>query len=170
MGATATTRSGVKADEARRRNAQAGDTAPTQSGAFDKPVSEWPEAPTRTGTYKTPGASDPAKAARGADRRRYDRYAVRCECWIESDEASVHGQAADLGMGGVFLRTAVPIANGRHVDVVLVFGHDAQRVRARGTVTRTVPAERGRRYGLGIELTDIFEGGEALEKLGLTSL
>ena len=99
------------------------------------------------------------------ERRRYERYAVRCECWIESDETSVHGLAADLGLGGLFLRTAVPIEQGHHVDVVLAFGGGTQRVRAQGVVTRTVRAQRGQRHGVGIELTEIFEGSEALARL-----
>jgi hypothetical protein len=99
------------------------------------------------------------------ERRRYERYAVRCECWIESDETTVHGLAADLGFGGLFLRTAVPIALGHHVDVLIAFGGGSQRVRARGVVTRIVRAERGNRHGVGIELTDIFEGADVLARL-----
>jgi len=99
------------------------------------------------------------------ERRRYERYAVRCECWVESDEATVHGLAADLGLGGLFLRTAVPIEQGARVDVVLAFGGGTQRVRAQGVVTRTVRAQRGQRHGVGIELTEIHEGAEALARL-----
>jgi len=99
------------------------------------------------------------------ERRRYERYAVRCECWIESDETTVHGLAADLGLGGLFLRTAVPIEQGHHVDVVIVFASGTLRVRAHGIVTRTVRAQRGSRHGIGIELTEILEGAEALARL-----
>lgn len=99
------------------------------------------------------------------ERRRYERYAVRCECWIESDETSVHGLAADLGLGGLFLRTAVPIEHGQRVDVVIAFGGGTQRLRGQGIVTRTVRAQRGSRHGIGIELTEIYEGAEALARL-----
>jgi hypothetical protein len=99
------------------------------------------------------------------ERRRYERYAVRCECWIESDETSVHGLAADLGLGGLFLRTAVPIEHGHRVDVVIAFGGGTQRLRGQGIITRSVRAERGSRHGLGIELTEIYEGAEALARL-----
>jgi hypothetical protein len=163
------TRSRGLAEETRRRNNHS-------------QTASWPVA-NQTGTFRSPSAHEPARAPlagplpapllpaqRGAERRRYDRYAVRCECWIECDDTTVHGQAADLGLGGVFLRTAVPVAAGRHVDVVLVFGLEAQCVRARGIVTRTVAAERGRRHGLGIELTQIFEGAEALAKLGVSGV
>jgi len=94
---------------------------------------------------------------------------VRCECWIESDETTVHGLAADLGLGGLFLRTAVPIEQGHHVDVMIAFGGGSQRVCGRGVVTRTVRAQRGHRHGLGIELTEIFEGAEALARLAPAS-
>jgi hypothetical protein len=155
MRSIAIKRSEALVEESRRRG---GSMTTAKTGATAK-----------TGTFKAPSAHEPNRAARGAERRRYDRYAVRCECWIEHDAATVHGQAADLGLGGVFLRTAVPVESGCHVDVLLVFGHDAQRVRARGIVTRIVAAERGRRHGIGIELTDIFEGGELLAKLGITA-
>lgn len=99
------------------------------------------------------------------ERRRYERYAVRCECWIESDETTVHGLAADLGLGGLFLRTAVPLALGHQVDVIIAFGGGSQRVRGSGLVTRTVRAARGSRHGVGIELTEIFEGADVLARL-----
>jgi hypothetical protein len=99
------------------------------------------------------------------ERRRYERYAVRCECWVESDETSVYGLAADLGLGGLFLRTAVPMAHGHRVDVLIAFGKGSQRVRAQGVVTRSVRAQRGSRHGVGIELVRILEGAEALQRL-----
>lgn len=99
------------------------------------------------------------------ERRRYERYAVRCECWVESDETSVHGLAADLGLGGLFLRTAVPMPHGHRVDVLLAFGNGSQRVRAQGVVTRSVRAQRGSRHGVGIELLQILEGADALQRL-----
>lgn len=99
------------------------------------------------------------------ERRRYERYQVRCECWIESDDTSVHGLAADLGLGGLFLRTAVPIEHGQRVDVVVAFGAGTQLLRAQGVVTRSVRAQRGLRHGVGIELTEIHEGADALARL-----
>ncbi len=101
------------------------------------------------------------------ERRRYERYAVACECWIESDDTTVYGLAADLGLGGVFLRTAVPMPHGHRVDVLLAFANGAQRVRAQGVVTRTVRAQRGSRHGVGIELTQIYEGADALQRLSV---
>jgi hypothetical protein len=38
-------------------------------------------------------------------------------------------------------------------------------LRGQGIVTRSVRAERGSRHGLGIELTEIYEGAEALARL-----
>jgi hypothetical protein len=99
------------------------------------------------------------------ERRRYERYQVRCECWIESDDATVHGLAADLGLGGLFLRTAVPIEQGHRVEVVIAFGSGTQLLRGQGVVTRSVRAQRGSRHGVGIELTAIYEGAEALARL-----
>jgi len=39
----------------------------------------------------------------GSDRRRYLRYSVQCQCWLESDQATAYGPTADLALGGVFL-------------------------------------------------------------------
>ena len=61
-----------------------------------------------------------AKIARDNDeRRRHLRYAVQLQCWLESDEATVFGPTADVALGGVFLRTAVPLVEGQRVRVAL---------------------------------------------------
>jgi len=100
------------------------------------------------------------------ERRRYERYAVRCECWIESDQASIYGPTADLGLGGLFLRTGVPVEHGARVDILVALGEARhQLVRAEGVVTRIVPAERGRRHGVGVEFVQILEGEDTLETL-----
>ena len=100
------------------------------------------------------------------ERRRYERYAVRCECWIESDHASIYGPTADLGLGGLFLRTGVPVEHGSRVDILVALGEAREQlVRAEGVVTRIVPAERGRRHGVGVEFVSILEGEATLENL-----
>ena len=96
------------------------------------------------------------------ERRRYSRYAVRCECWLESDEASVFGSTADLGLGGLFLRTAIPLSRGQRVRVALSLDGAGQAVLAEGLVTRAVRAQHGQRHGVGVEFTDISNGREGL--------
>lgn len=96
------------------------------------------------------------------ERRRYLRYAVRCECWLECEEASVFGSTADLGLGGLFLRTAIPLSQGQRVRVALSLDGTGHGVVAEGLVTRAVRAQHGQRHGVGVEFTDISNGREGL--------
>jgi hypothetical protein len=107
----------------------------------------------------------PSRVARSnEERRRYLRYAVRCQCWLESDSATVFGPTADVALGGVFLRTAVPLAEGERVQVALTLGLKAQPVLANGVVTRAVRAQHGSRHGVGVEFVNIVNGRESLRK------
>jgi len=99
------------------------------------------------------------------ERRRYERYAVRCDCWIEGGDASIFGATADLGLGGVFLRTAVPLDCGQQVDVALSPPGQSSRVLARGIVTRSVRPTRGRRHGVGVEFLDVIDGRDLLSRM-----
>jgi Tfp pilus assembly protein PilZ len=98
----------------------------------------------------------------GSDRRRYLRYSVQCQCWLESEQATAYGPTADLALGGVFLRTAVPLAQGDQVEVALSIGRKGIAVRAQGVVTRSVRARQGRRHGVGVEFVRILYGGQRL--------
>ena len=101
--------------------------------------------------------------AKQDERRRYLRYAVRCRCWLEGEQTTVFGPTADVGLGGVFLRTAVPLAEGDRVHVALsIDDSDERAVRAEGVVTRAVRAQPGSRYGVGVEFVRISDGRESL--------
>jgi len=102
----------------------------------------------------------PVRSRSRSERRRYERYAVRCDCWLERDEASIYGPTADVGLGGLFLRTAVPIPHGHPVDVVLTVAGGS--VKASGVVTRAVPPQQGTRHGVGVEFLEISAGESAL--------
>jgi hypothetical protein len=104
------------------------------------------------------------KVARDNDeRRRYSRYAVQCSCWLESDEATVFGPTADVALGGVFLRTAVPLVEGQRVRVALTIqGKGLPTVIADGIVMRAVRARHGLRHGVGVEFLTILDGGDSL--------
>ncbi|HEX2678053.1 MAG TPA: hypothetical protein VHM19_15470, partial [Polyangiales bacterium] len=65
---------------------------------------------------------DESFALRGAEsplslseRRRYQRHALACRCWLESDDLTICGPTADVGVGGLFLRTALPMPTGSEV-------------------------------------------------------
>ena len=112
------------------------------------------------------------------ERRRYLRYAVSCHCWLESDESTVFGPTADVALGGVFLRTAVPLIEGQRVRVALTISGSSgsapavrggpslerkgQPVIADGVVTRAVRAQHGLRHGVGVAFLDILDGRDSL--------
>jgi hypothetical protein len=102
--------------------------------------------------------------AQASERRRYDRYAVRCDCWLEREDAAVYGATADLGLGGLFLRTAIPMDHGQPVEVALRVSTADSPVVARGVVTRTVPAQHGRRHGVGVEFVEFVDGRDDLKQ------
>ena len=96
------------------------------------------------------------------ERRRFQRYSVRCDCWLEQDALTLYGTTADLGLGGLFLRSAVPMADGSPVEVVLNVAGTGQPIVAHGLVTRAVRAGRGARHGIGVRFEKIVQGHDAL--------
>ena len=109
------------------------------------------------------------RAARRPERRRYERHALPCECWLENDGLTIFGPTIDVGVGGLFVRTAIPIATGTIVDVTLKFQAGElpplPPIEVEAVVTRTVPARAGLRHGIGVEFREVEPGVQAL--LGL---
>lgn len=99
------------------------------------------------------------------ERRRYQRHALPCECWLENDALTIFGPTVDVGIGGLFVRTAVPVDTGTLVVVTLKFDVEQRHVEAPAMVTRRVPAQAGFRYGVGVEFLEVEAGVHAL--LGL---
>jgi len=99
------------------------------------------------------------------ERRRYQRHALPCECWLESDALTIFGPTIDVGIGGLFLRTAIPMVTGAVVDVTLKISNELAPFEAKALVTRSVPARTGLRYGVGVEFIDLEPRVSAL--LGL---
>ena len=104
-------------------------------------------------------------ALQAHERRRYQRYAVRCRCWLESESASLFAQTVDVGLGGLFLRTGVPLPEGSSVNVTLELGSGGQRLLAEGVVSRSVRPKPGARHGMGVELVRVVDGLMGLERL-----
>jgi uncharacterized protein (TIGR02266 family) len=104
-------------------------------------------------------SSAAAKARRRS--RAYQRAAVRCGCWLEHEEATVYGTTVDLGRGGLFLRTALPMTPGVEVRVTLELpGH--QPVVADGQVVHRVSPSQGDRPGLGVRFDRMTCGDDSL--------
>jgi hypothetical protein len=108
--------------------------------------------------HKAPSALFP-------ERRRYQRHALRCECWLEADDMTIFGPTVDVGIGGLFLRSAIPLSSGVVVDVSLRVLGETEPLAARAVVTRRVPAHVGLRHGIGIEFLSITSGNYALTNL-----
>lgn len=100
--------------------------------------------------------------------RAFQRAAVRCGCWLEHEEATVYGTTIDLGRGGLFLRTALPMTPGVAVRVTLELpGH--QPVIADGEIVHRVAPAHGDRPGLGVRFDKLSSGDESLaDFLGVT--
>lgn len=87
------------------------------------------------------------------NRRRFERLAVHCGCWLEGEDMTVYGRTVDLGRGGLFLRTAVPMPRGSEVDVRLQLPGRIDEVSARGTVVWAGNVEG--RMGVAVEFCDV---------------
>jgi hypothetical protein len=99
----------------------------------------------------------------GYERRRNRRFAVRCDCWLERDDTTIYGTTADVGMGGLFLRTAIPLKPGKKFDVRLYVNGSSNPVLARGFIARSILARGGvGRYGVGVAFTSIEKGRDQL--------
>lgn len=103
-----------------------------------------------------------APAGKTRRRARVDpRIAVRCGCWLEHEGATVYGNTVDLGRGGLFLRTALPMPPGVAVHVILELpGHGA--VEADGEVVHRIAPSDADRPGLGVRFHQLTRGHEAL--------
>lgn len=117
------------------------------------------------GAIGAAAARPPARPRIRAERRRYQRYALRCACWLEGQTTSIYATTADVGLGGLFLRSAIPVPRGLSVDVEVKTRDGDVRVLGGGVVTRAVRAKRGQRYGIGVEFTDLEGGEDALLRL-----
>lgn len=97
--------------------------------------------------------------------REYQRIAVRCGCWLEHEQATVFGTTVDVGRGGLFLRTALPMTPGLPVRVTLHLPGEGTVV-ADGKVVRTVGAQAGEnagdRPGIGVQFEQLPDGDGSL--------
>lgn len=109
-------------------------------------------------------ASTTASPVTGRSRRRareYQRIAVRCGCWLEHEQATVFGTTVDLGRGGLFLRTALPMPPGVSVRVTLRLPGQ-ETVVADGKIVRNVAPHSGDRPGLGVRFDRLPNGEDSL--------
>ena len=108
---------------------------------------------------------EPIESRDASDRRRYARHALEGRCWLESDELTLWALTADIGRGGLFVRTAVPMLKGSEVEISLRVRGQTEALCARAVITRAVPARGGARHGVGVEFVKILRGEPALLEL-----
>ncbi|MDB4975091.1 MAG: hypothetical protein JWN48_3432, partial [Myxococcaceae bacterium] len=113
------------------------------TASFEAPAG----APSKTVTKA--GAASPGASKTRRRAREYQRIAVRCGCWLEHEDATVFGNTVDLGRGGLFLRTALPMPPGISVRVTLRLP-GRETVVADGKIVRNVAPQPGDRPGLGV--------------------
>jgi uncharacterized protein (TIGR02266 family) len=101
------------------------------------------------------------------DRRRHRRVTTRAKCWIERDSVTLFGRVLDIGVGGLFLRTAFSLDAGTPVDVYVAPEGSPDRIRARGTVAWSGLRTDGPRpaSGIGVSFESVVDGSAALERL-----
>lgn len=95
--------------------------------------------------------------------RRHRRVVVRCGCWLDHPDATVFGNTVDLGHGGLFLRTALPMPEGAEVRVTLRLPGVVESVVAQGKIVHRVASEHGDRPGLGVRFVSVERGHALLE-------
>jgi uncharacterized protein (TIGR02266 family) len=103
----------------------------------------------------------PAAPPKRRSAREYQRITVRCGCWLEHDDATIYGTTVDLGRGGLFLRTALPMDPGAPVRVTLHLPGEGVVV-ADGKVVRTVAQQTGDRPGVGVRFERLPDGDDSL--------
>jgi hypothetical protein len=81
---------------------------------------------------------------------------------LEHEQATVYGTTVDLGRGGLFLRTALPMSPGIAVRVTLRLPGRTPVV-ADGKVVRAVSPRLGDRPGLGVCFDRLPVGEETLD-------
>jgi hypothetical protein len=86
-------------------------------------------------------------------------------CWVDSERLTVLGPIQDIGVGGLFVRTAVPLTHGDLVELTLRVGGDPDALVARAIVARVVPVRPGYCHGLGLEFLQIHRGQRVLRGL-----
>jgi uncharacterized protein (TIGR02266 family) len=119
----------------------------------------------RTKAASAASRADARAVASAAKARRkgraHHRVAVRCGCWLEHEQATVFGTTVDLGRGGLFLRTALPMPPGVDVRVTLRLP-GSETVVADGKVVRMVAPTGGDRPGLGVRFERLPDGEDSL--------
>ena len=101
------------------------------------------------------------------NRRRFERLAVHCGCWLEGAGVTVYGRTVDVGRGGLFLRTAVPMPHGARVEVRLQLPGQISAINASGKVVWA--GNMDGRMGVAVEFSEARDQDELRRFLDASS-
>ncbi len=89
-------------------------------------------------TEEPPAKSETETPAEGADRRRSDRLPLHI--WVEekSSNASYFHQAANLSLGGIYLRKSLPYEIGTQLEIRFTLPGDPQAIVTSAEVVRYI--------------------------------
>jgi hypothetical protein len=109
--------------------------------------------------------------AQASDRRRHSRHDLIGHCWIDSPWLTLLGPTHDIGVGGLFVRTAAKLELGTPVEVCLRVPGESESLLAQALVARSVPIGFGPPcHGLGLAFVEIAHGQSLLRSLVNRSL
>jgi hypothetical protein len=101
-----------------------------------------------------------------SDRRRHPRHDLMGHCWIDAPQLTLLGPTHDIGVGGLFVRTAAELELGTPVEVCFRVPGESESVFAHALVARRVPIGFGPPcHGLGLEFVEIAQGQGLLRSL-----
>ncbi|HKP58174.1 MAG TPA: PilZ domain-containing protein [Polyangiales bacterium] len=105
------------------------------------------------------------------DRRRHPRHDLIGQCWIDAPQLTLLGPTQDIGVGGLFVRTAAQLPLGTTVEVCLRVPGESESLVAEALVARSVPIGLGPPcHGLGLAFVEIARGQGLLRVLLSQSL
>ena len=100
------------------------------------------------------------------DRRRHPRHDLIGHCWIDAPQLTLLGPMQDIGVGGLFVRTAALLPLGTAVEVCLRLPGESESLVAEALVARSVPIGLGPpSHGLGLAFVEIACGQDLLRVL-----
>jgi len=102
------------------------------------------------------------RRAKLKESRKYPRYQPRLRCWCEADDVTVYARIANLGEGGLFLRTNTPLREGAKAHVRFGDG-PAHEVAADVRVVWTSDGAGKAPPGMGLQFESLDE--KSLEQL-----
>ncbi|MBU0552927.1 PilZ domain-containing protein [Myxococcota bacterium] len=89
---------------------------------------------------------DPMRPRRASEQRRFRRFDCALECAFEVDGRWHAGAVSSIGIGGVFLKTALGVPLGARLTLKLYLTSPGSQIRPKGEVIYVEPGGLGVRF------------------------